>query len=76
MVLVLLLIVCLVALGFACICGTHHAAQSVEKAFAQPALTAMWSFVIVLLATGSLYGQRQIVARARPSPELLQRFIF
>ncbi|MGH3112274.1 MAG: hypothetical protein ACRDOP_02270 [Gaiellaceae bacterium] len=76
---ILLAIVCLALLGFACACLSDYPLQALERALgaipALPALVEVWS-LLALLALGSALLARAPRARARaPSPALLQRFL-
>jgi hypothetical protein len=75
---VLLLIVCLLLLGFICACFGDEAMQAIDRALSvAPALApvievwtlaAAFSLTMLLLARAGRFG-------ARPSPQLLQRFL-
>lgn len=77
---ILLLLICLLLLGFVCACFTDQPMQALERALAGvaalPALVEVWS-LMALAALGSAFLVRDAArARARaPSPELLQRFL-
>lgn len=78
-VFVLLLVLGLLLLGFACACITDHPAQAIERALAAiataPPIIEVWSvnaFALVLL---TLAVARQARSRPRPSPASLQRFL-
>jgi len=77
---VLLALVCLALIGFACACLSDQPAQALERATsigsALPPLVEVWALLIASLATVPLVlllGER---ARSRASPILLQRFLF
>lgn len=79
-VFVLLAVVCLALLGFACACLSDQPAQAVERAVslgaAMPPLVEVWALLIASLAAIPFMlvaGER---ARSRASPALLQRFLF
>ena len=79
-VFILLAVVCVALLGFACACLTDHPVQAIDRATslgsALPALVELWSFVFVaLVGTGFLVAARE-VASSRASPAMLQRFLF
>jgi hypothetical protein len=79
-VFILLAVVCLALLGFACACLTDQGAQAVERATslgsARPPLIEVWSLVFVaLLGASSLVAVRER-ASSRASPADLQRFLF
>jgi hypothetical protein len=75
----LLAIVCLALLGFACACLTGQPMQALERATslgqAIPPLVAMWTATLAVLI-----GASSVVVRersgSRASPALLQRFLF
>lgn len=76
---ILLAIVCLALLGFACACLGDHPMQALERALGAipslPALIEVWSLVALLvLASAAVLGAGQARARA-PSPATLQRFL-
>ena len=77
---ILLAIICLVILGFACACLSDHPAQAVERAIssgaALPPLAEVWSLVFVSFAGGVLLLVSGRRAPSRASPALLQRFLF
>lgn len=77
---VLLALVCLALLGFACACLSEQPAQALAAATslgsALPPLVEVWALLIASLAAAPLVlvaGER---ARSRASPALLQRFLF
>ncbi len=77
---ILLAVVCLALLGFACACLTDQPAQAIDRATslgsALPPLIEVWSLVFVaLLGAGFLFAERDR-ASSRASPALLQRFRF
>jgi hypothetical protein len=76
---ILLTIICLALLGFACACLSDNPPQALERALgavpALPALTEVWSLIaLVALASALLATAPRARARA-PSPALLQRFL-
>lgn len=78
---VLLLILLVVMLGFACLCVTDHPTQAVERAVSAvshvPAIVEMWSVVIALIAVAFTSPVVEAVAGVgRASPAHLQRFRF
>jgi len=79
LVFILLAIVCLALLGFACACLGDHPLQAIERALGAipslPPLTAVWSPITVglLALLGSSSTRRRIEA---PSLAALQRFLF
>ena len=77
---VLLAVICLALLGFACACLSDQPAQAIERAAsvgaAIPPLIEVWALLIASLAAAPFVlvaGER---ARSRASPALLQRFLF
>ena len=77
---ILLAVVCLALLGFACACLTDQPAQAVERAIASgsalPPLIEVWSVVFVALAGAVLLFVFERRVPSRASPALLQRFLF
>lgn len=76
---VLLLLICLLMLGFACACLGDQPAIALERALQSPALPAvLMVWAVLLLAAFSRVLPRLAVAAhpGRGSPELLQRFLF
>ena len=76
---VLLAVVCLALLGFACACLSDHPMQALERALGAvpslPALIQVWSLMALsLLAAGSAVAAVRPRSRG-PSPALLQRFL-
>ena len=77
-VFILLAVVCLLLIGFACACLTDHPMQAIDRAIGAFQLLAapleVWPLVVLSLlafaglATGRRYGPR-------PSPAVLQRFL-
>jgi len=80
LVFILLAVVCLALLGFACACLTDQPAQAVDRATslgsALPPLIEMWSLVFVTLMGASFLVAVRERASSRASPALLQRFLF
>jgi len=78
-VFVLLLILGLLLLGFACACITDHPAQAIERVLAAvataPPVIEVWSTNAFALMLLTLALARQARARSRRSPALLQRFL-
>jgi hypothetical protein len=75
----LLLVICLLLVGFACACFSDQPMEALERALgaipALPALVEVWSLA-ALVALGSAVFLSGARARARaPSPALLQRFL-
>ena len=77
---ILLAVVCLALLGFACACLTDQPAQAVERAIgsgsALPPLIEVWSVVFAALGGAALLFVFERRAPSRASPALLQRFLF
>ncbi len=77
---VLLVIVALMLLGFACACLTDEPMQAVERALAfvpvLPAPGDVWATLFAVLATSLLLSSRVNASAGRASPALLQRFRF
>jgi hypothetical protein len=79
-VFVLLVLVCLGMLGFACACLSDHPAVALERAVQAPALAPalveVWPALLSgALATGLLVFT-PVAARGRSSPQVLQCFLF
>lgn len=79
-VFVLLAIVVLMLLGFACACLTDDPMQTVERALtfvpALPGSVNAWATLFAVLATSLLLVAQTSAAGGRASPALLQRFRF
>jgi hypothetical protein len=77
---ILLAVVCLALLGFACACLTDQPAQAVDRATslggALPPLVEVWSLVFVALVGASFLFMERERTRSRASPAVLQRFRF
>lgn len=77
-VFLLLALVCLALVGFACACLTDQPALAIERALQGPALApgviAIWSVMLVVLLASSATGAA-LLPRGRASPALLQRFL-
>jgi hypothetical protein len=76
---ILLAVVCLALLGFACACLSDQPIQALERAVGAigslPALVEVWSpLVLSLLAAGAAVAAVRPRSRS-PSPALLQRFL-
>jgi hypothetical protein len=76
---ILLAIVCLALLGFACACLSDQPMQALERALGAipslPALIEVWSLTVLsLLAAGAAAATVRPRSRA-PSPALLQRYL-
>lgn len=76
---VLLALVCLALIGFACACMTDQPAVAIERALQgsalAPAVITVWSVMLVVLLASSATGAPTL-PRGRASPALLQRFLF
>jgi hypothetical protein len=79
-VFVILLILCLLLLGFACICASDHHAQAIERAItalsALPGLIEVWSLIAVAFVGIGIARSARRSAFGRASPAELQRFLF
>lgn len=74
-VFVLLAILVLMLLGFACACLTDDPMQAVERALAfVPAPVHAWATLFAVLAASLLLVAQTRAAGGRASPALLQRF--
>jgi hypothetical protein len=76
---ILLAVVCLALLGFACACLSDQPMQALERALGAipslPALIEVWSLMALsLLAAGSTLAAVRPRSRS-PSPAQLQRFL-
>jgi hypothetical protein len=80
LVFILLAVVCLAILGFACACLTDQPAQAIDRATSLgsvlPALVDAWSLVLVTLMSGGFALALRERTTSRASPALLQRFLF
>lgn len=79
-VFVLLALVCLGMLGFACACLSDQPAVALERAVQAPALAPglveVWTEMLFGALTAWLLVFGPVAARGRASPEQLQRFLF
>ncbi len=77
---ILLVVLCLLIVGFACACFTDQPMQAVERALgigpALPPLIEVWSFVAGAAALVLFVLYRPVAAGERASPAVLQRFLF
>jgi hypothetical protein len=79
---VLLVVVCLVLIGFACACFGDTPLQALDRAFAAApplaALVELWPLLAGVLAASTLAWVIAPAARppGRASPAILQRFLF
>lgn len=79
LVFILLVLVCLLMLGFACVCLSDEPALALERALQSPALPAaimLWVAIALGGLTRTLPGLAVVAHPGRGSPELLQRFRF
>lgn len=75
---ILLAVLCLLLLGFACACMTEQPMQAIERALgavsSSPAAIEVWPLIVLSLLAGAV-----LVGGRRPSPRqslvLLQRFL-
>jgi hypothetical protein len=78
-VFLLLALVCLVLIGFACACLTDQPAAAIERALQgaalAPAVIAVWSIALAVVLASTMTGAVTL-PRGRASPALLQRFLF
>jgi hypothetical protein len=79
-VFILLALLCLLLIGFACACFSDHPAQAIDRAVSAPAATPavieVWSFVVLsLLAAVPFVLTRRVGGFGRASPAELQRFL-
>jgi hypothetical protein len=76
---ILLAIVCLALIGFACACLSDQPMQAVDRALSMGTglmpLIEVWTLVLSM-AVASLFVVRARPASGRASPQLLQRFLF
>jgi hypothetical protein len=79
-VFVLLALVCLAMLGFACACLSDQPAAALERAVQAPALppalVEVWAALLFGAFAAGMLVSTQIAGRGRASPEMLQRFLF
>lgn len=78
-VFILLALVCLGLLGFACACLGDQPALALERALQAPALPALvevWCLVLLGGFASALIASASLRGRGRASPALLQRFLF
>src|SRR6266496_3906447 len=75
-VFILLAILCLLVIGFACACFSDHPAQAIDRAVSAPAATPavieVWSFVILSLIEAPLVLTRRVGGFGRASPAQLR----
>jgi hypothetical protein len=78
-VFLLLALVCLMLLGFACACLSDQPALALERALQAPALPGLvevWALLALVAFIPNLFVGRVVSGRSRASPVLLQRFLF
>jgi hypothetical protein len=79
-VFILVAIVFLIAVGFACACFTDHRAQSLESALAAvpsaPAPGFVWPLIVISLLGATLVAAAGRELATSRSPADLQRFLF
>jgi hypothetical protein len=77
---ILLALICLALVGFACACLSEQPAQALERAVssgsALPPLAEVWSVLFAALIGGGLLVVFDRRVGSRASPALLQRFLF
>lgn len=80
LVFILLAVVCLGLLGFACACLSDQPAVALERAVQAPSLAPavmdVWPAILFGAFAAGLLVYAPGAARARASPEVLQRFLF
>lgn len=76
---ILLTVLCLAILGFACACLSDQPLQAIDRALsaipALPAVIQVWSLLALASAPLALFVLRAGCARSRSSPAVLQRFL-
>jgi hypothetical protein len=79
-VFILLALVCLGLIGFACACLSDQPAAALERAVQAPALAPpveeAWPAVVLAILAAGLLVSASASARGRASPAVLQRFLF
>jgi hypothetical protein len=79
-VFILLALVCLGVLGFACACLSEQPAAALERAMQSPtlapAVVELWPAIVFGVFGAALLVYSPVEARGRVSPQLLQRFLF
>jgi hypothetical protein len=77
---ILLAVLCLALLGFACACVSDQPAVALERAIQAPALAPavveLWPAILFGLFGGAQLVYWPVAARGRASPAELQRFLF
>lgn len=78
-VFVLLVVIVLLMVGFACACFGDQPLKAAERTlgggFATPALVEMWALLVVILFAARIAVGLRIKATGRASPALLQCFL-
>ena len=77
-VFVLLAVVCLGLIGFACACFGDRPGLALERSLdgpAVPGLIELWPWLLALLAPAVVLFVRGVALQARASPAQLQRFL-
>lgn len=78
-VFLLLLVMVLLMVGFACACFSDQPLKAAERTLgtglATPALVEMWAAMVVLLTALPLFTVRRTAPNGRASPALLQTFL-
>lgn len=76
-VFILLAVLCLLVIGFACACFSDHPAQAIERAVSPPAtlVIEVWSVVVLTLLAAPLGLTRRVGGFGPASPAQLQRFL-
>ena len=76
---VLLVVLCVLVLGFACACLSDQPALALERALQSPGLgtaVAIWASIVLGGFARFVRAGAVVDHRGRGSPELLQRFLF
>lgn len=78
-VFLLLAVLCLAMIGFACACLSDHSTQAIERAISgpatAPAVIELWSLVVLSLIAAPFFVTRRVGGFGRASPAELQRFL-
>jgi hypothetical protein len=76
---ILLAVLCLALLGFACACLGDQPLQALERALgalpALPVLTEVWSLIALIALASALFAAAPQARARAPSPAMLQRFL-
>ena len=77
---ILLVVLLVMLVGFACACLSDHPMQAADRAIASiasaPAIIELWTYTFAALLLVALVGTRQSRAVGPASPADLQRFLF